>query len=413
MWGVQPRDLELPPRSTRGAAAITDSVSVSPVELGTFWGFLSASPASYPLALGALAVGALVAYIVTPATGWLARRFGVLDHPDPDPSGRKTHEESTPYLGGVAIICGLAAGSLFVVMTPDVGASTVIENIPALLGVAVVIAAIGLADDIRTLPRWLRAGAQIAAALLAWWGGFRVQLPWEVLNLPITLLWIVGVTNAFNLLDNMDGLTAGIAGVGALSFAVMGVVGNLFIVPIIAAALAGAAFGFLAHNRHPAKIFLGDAGSMFIGFLLALIGLQLRFENLVNVTFLVPVVVLGVPIMDTTLVALSRLRHHRPVFLGGRDHISHRLVQLGLPVKAAVHVLYWAALCLGFLGLVISRANQEVAYMLLGFVVVVGVYLARFLWRVPVYANSAVALYPIADPIDGRHLHKDQVAGKD
>jgi UDP-GlcNAc:undecaprenyl-phosphate/decaprenyl-phosphate GlcNAc-1-phosphate transferase len=133
---------------------------------------------------------------------------------------------------------------------------------------------------------------------------------------------------------------------------------------------------------------MGDAGSMFLGFLLALIGIQLRFDNIVEVTFLVPVVALGLPIFDTTLVVLSRLRHRRPVFAGGRDHVSHRLVAVGLPVRAAVGLLYFSGVCLAWLGLVISRASPEVAWLLLAFTGGVAVFFGALLWRVPVYADD-------------------------
>lgn len=351
-------------------------------------------PLTYALAFAALLASAAVAFLVTPITGMVARRFGILDHPDIDPQGRKKHEEATPYLGGAAIICGLVAGTVTLAWVPDVGITTVLANLPPLLAVAVVLGAIGLADDIRSLPRWFRAAAQLTAALLAWWAGFRVELPWEPINLALTLLWIVGITNAFNLLDNMDGLTSGVAAVAAFSFAVMGAINGLYIVPVIASALAGSCFGFLMHNRHPAKIFMGDAGSMFIGFLLALIGLQLRFDNLLSVTFLVPVVVLGIPILDTSLVVLSRLRHGKPVFLGGRDHVSHRLVLLGLPVKETVNLLYWSGLCLGWLGLIISRSSVEIGYMLLALVLAVVAYFGRLLWKVPVYTSASESSLP-------------------
>jgi len=137
---------------------------------------------------------------------------------------------------------------------------------------------------------------------------------------------------------------------------------------------------------------MGDSGSLFLGFLLALLGLKLKFQNLVQVTFLVPVVVLGVPIFDTTLVVLSRLRRRLPVFEGGRDHVSHRLVAMGLPVKAAVGVLYWTTICLGWLGIVISQADVKVGWMLLGFVIALGVFFAVVLWRVPVYESDTSAL---------------------
>ena len=137
-----------------------------------------------------------------------------------------------------------------------------------------------------------------------------------------------------------------------------------------------------------------------LGFLLALIGLRLRFENLVEVTFLIPVIVLGIPILDTTLVVLSRLSHRRPVFLGGRDHISHRLVRIGLPVRAAVGLLYFAGLCLGWLGLVVSRSTVEVGLMLLGFVAVFSAFSGWMLWKVPVYDDVPEAVESDQDAIE-------------
>ena len=343
---------------------------------------------SYPwfLPLLSLLLGAATSLAVTPLTGKLAHRYGVLDHPDEDPAGKKAHRQVTPYLGGVAIFCGVLVGSalLLIELGPEVDA--VFTGFPLALGVALVLGIIGLADDMRNMPLTLRLGAQVAASLAAWFSGFQVGVSeYDGVNLALTIVWIVGITNAFNLLDNMDGLTAGTAGIAALSFALMGVIGQMPALAIVAASLSGAAFGFLAHNRHPAKIFMGDAGSLFIGLLLALIGMRLRFENLVEVTFLVPVIVLGLPIFDTSLVVLSRLRHGRGIFQGGRDHVSHRLVRIGLPVPATVRLLYWACLCLGWLGFVITRADPQVGFMLLGLVFAMGLYLGRFLWAVPVY----------------------------
>jgi UDP-GlcNAc:undecaprenyl-phosphate/decaprenyl-phosphate GlcNAc-1-phosphate transferase len=267
--------------------------------------------------------------------------------------------------------------------------TTIIGSFPLVVGAAVILGGVGLADDFRSLPRSLRLAAQIAAAVAAYAAGFGVSsTPWEALDLVLSIIWIVGITNAFNLLDNMDGLTSGLAGIAGLSFAVMGVVGSMPLVTVAAASLAGASFGFFAHNRHPAKIFMGDAGSNFIGFMLALIGARLRFDNLVEVTFLVPVIVLGLPILDTTLVVVSRKLHGRPMFLGGRDHISHRLVHLGLSVPIAVGLLFWTGLCLGWLGLVVSRADVLVGWMLLSFVLAMGLFFGILLLRVPVYEEE-------------------------
>jgi UDP-GlcNAc:undecaprenyl-phosphate GlcNAc-1-phosphate transferase len=272
--------------------------------------------------------------------------------------------------------------------------------------IAVALGLVGLLDDIKPLPRSLRLVAQVAAALAAWLVGFRVQAtPWTWLNLLIMLVWVVGITNAFNLLDNMDGLSAGLAGVVAICFAVLGVLENLPGLTVVSAALGGAAFGFLMHNRHPARAFMGDAGSLFIGFLLALIGIRLQFENLVKVTFLVPVVILGLPIFDTTIVILSRIRHKRPAFLGGRDHVSHRLVRIGLPVKTAVGFLYFSGLCLGWLGIVISRSTVQVAFMLLALAVALALFFGVLLWNVPVYEEESEAIEALEET-----QHEDQVA---
>jgi UDP-GlcNAc:undecaprenyl-phosphate GlcNAc-1-phosphate transferase len=342
---------------------------------------------AFSLAATGFVAGGIAAFAVTPVTAKLARRLGILDRP-PGQDSYKRQAEPVPYLGGVAIFGGLTIGAAVPVLLIASRHPETFSRVylPAIL-VAIALGVVGLWDDVRSLPRSARVVAQIGGAGAAWAIGFRVMAtPWTWLNVVLTVLWIVGMTNAFNLLDNMDGLSAGLAGVGALSFAVMGVLENLSVVALVAAALAGAAIGFLAHNRHPAKVFMGDAGSLFLGFLLALIGIKLEFENLLEVTFLVPVIVLGLPIFDTTLVLISRWRHGRPLFHGGRDHVSHRLVAIGLPVKATVGLLYFAGLCLGWLGLVISRSNQQVGFMLLGFVMALALFFGFMLLKVPVYA---------------------------
>ncbi len=338
------------------------------------------------LVAGAFAVAYLVSIGVAPLSAGLARRIGITDKPDGDGEGYKRHAAETPYLGGVAIAAGIAAGGSLLLLVAGGARIDLIRLFLIGGAVALALGVMGLLDDIRSLHPLLRLGVQVAAALGAWVAGFRVEVvPWDALNLAITLIWIVGITNAFNLLDNMDGLSAGIAGVAGASFAVMGLLSANPALAIASAAIAGATFGFLQLNRHPAEIFMGDSGSLLLGYLLALIGMRLEFDNLLEVTFLVPVVVLGVPIFDTTLVVLSRLRHGRGPFTAGRDHASHRLVALGLPVKEAVGLLYWSGACLGWLGIVITRSNVQVGWMLLGFVLALGLFFGRLLWKVPVY----------------------------
>ena len=344
----------------------------------------------------AFLIGMIVSGVVSPLTARVARRLGIVDRPEAASRGYKRHAGETPYLGGVAIAAGIGAGSLLVLLLADASKPTLLKLF-VFGGVgAASLALLGLVDDVRSLPPIFRLLLEIGAATGAWALGFRVELaPWDLADYFLTVAWIVGITNAFNLLDNMDGLSAGIAAVAGASFAAMGVLSGNPALAIVSAALCGASLGFLLHNRHPAKLFMGDSDSLLLGFLLALIGVRLEFDNLLEVTFLVPVVVLGIPIFDTMLVVAGRLSHGRAVFTGGRDHVSHRLVAIGLPVREAVRLLYWSGLCLGWLGIVITRSNVQVGWMLLGFVAALGVFLGNLLWKVPVYDISPAATTPV------------------
>ena len=213
-----------------------------------------------PYVIGGFGIAAIIAYALTPLTGKLAHRFGILDHPST--TSHKRHSESTPYLGGVAIFGGLAGGAGFVIVAGLEEGVNPVRTFGLFLLSALGLGLVGLLDDIRPIPRTVRFCAHVAAASGAWVAGFQIGIaPWPVLNFALTLLWIVGITNAFNLLDNMDGLTAGVAGVAAISFSALGLLAKLPLLPVFSAALGGAALGFLWHNKHPAKIFMGDAGS--------------------------------------------------------------------------------------------------------------------------------------------------------
>jgi UDP-GlcNAc:undecaprenyl-phosphate/decaprenyl-phosphate GlcNAc-1-phosphate transferase len=192
------------------------------------------------------------------------------------------------------------------------------------------------------------------------------------------LLWVVGITNAFNLLDNMDGLSVGTAAIACAYFFVLVELEPVkqFIVASMMVALCGACLGFLYYNFNPARIFMGDAGSLFLGFMLAVLGLKLNmkgFPNLHVVNFFVPVVVLGIPVFDTALVTVSRLRRRVPVSRGGRDHTSHRLVLLGLTVREAVMTVYIAAGALGLAGILLTEAPLTSGLLLVALIVVLGI----------------------------------------
>jgi UDP-GlcNAc:undecaprenyl-phosphate GlcNAc-1-phosphate transferase len=286
-----------------------------------------------------IVAAALLAFLATPLTRILARRLGMLDQP----GLRKSHRSPVPLLGGLAIYLALAIA--FIVF----GNRDWRAEGAGILGGATLLFLTGFWDDRYGLPVWVKLAAQFLAAITVMLTGIQVHLfnLWW-LDDAITLVWIVGITNALNLMDNMDGLAAGITLVAALFFFVMAAVEGQGLVSGLAAALAGAAAGFLFYNFAPAVSFMGDAGSLTLGFTLAVIGIKLRFVHYaLPSTWSAPIVVLGVLIFDTTLVSLSRIRRGRSIFQGGSDHTSHRLVQIGMSQPRAVLTLYIAAAGLG------------------------------------------------------------------
>jgi UDP-GlcNAc:undecaprenyl-phosphate GlcNAc-1-phosphate transferase len=332
-------------------------------------------------------VGALtIAWVVTPLLLKLALRRQLLDVPDE----RKAHESPVPYLGGIAIVVGFAGLCLAAGLINQ--SEAVLAELGVLLGVGLVLAMIGLADDLRGgLDPWLRLSVEVSAGVLVFVSGNGAAftaVP-EPVNSAVTVLWVVGITNAINLLDNMDGLSAGVGALAALTFALVAGLNGQYLVAGLAAGLAGCAVGFLRHNFHPAKIYMGDAGSLFLGFLLAILGLKLQLTDTPPVvSMFVPVLVLGVPVFDTTLVTWQRLRHGRNPMQGGRDHASHRLVWIGIPVPVTVSLLYATAVSLSWLAILLVRLDTVSGILLIGFVLTAGALLMGLLAAVPVYDNS-------------------------
>lgn len=232
---------------------------------------------------------------------------------------------------------------------------------------------------------YLKLGGQVLAGCLLIIGGAQVKLfGAEWLNWALTLLWVVGITNALNLLDNMDGLSAGTTTVVAAFFLLLAAMSGQYLVGAMAAALIGACIGFLRYNLNPATIFMGDTGSLFLGFLLAAIGIKLRFpSNVPWVTWLVPLCVLGLPILDTSLVFFSRLRRGKnPLTTPGKDHVSHRLVALGMTKREAVLVCYLISGACGMVAVYVSQAHVPDAYIAAGFLALAAVSaIGWFEWR--------------------------------
>lgn len=290
------------------------------------------------ISMGALLVAFAVSVAATPLVIRVATRRGFVSRPKAD----RWNARSIPLMGGVALYLGVTTGVLcFAELTQ--------EMVGVLLG-GTLIFILGIIDDVLQIKPSSKFLGQILASCVVIYAGLKFDLiPNPFLNLFLTLLWLVGITNAFNLLDNMDGLSAGVAAISSLTTFVFSLIQGLPAISVISLSILGASLGFLVFNFNPARIFMGDCGSLFLGFTLActtILGSWEQASNLFGI-LAVPALALGVPIFDTLLVTVSRVLSGRAVSAGGRDHTSHRLVALGMSERKAVLSLY--ALC-GALG---------------------------------------------------------------
>ncbi len=301
--------------------------------------------------------------LATPLAKRVANRYSVLDAP----SARKVHASPVPLLGGGAIYLAVTLSLVLY------GHLEYVQQTASILIGATLMSMLGVWDDKWGMRPLVKLVGQILAASLLFFSGVRVEfLHNDLLNYLATVGWVVTVTNALNLMDNMDGLAGGVAAVASVFFFLIATLTNQYLVAPLAAVLVGACVGFLYYNFHPfngVSIFMGDTGSLFLGFMLAAVGIKLRFPaNYDIVTWMVPVLVLGVPLFDTTLVTLSRIRRGIPISRGGKDHFSHRLVALGLTKREAVLALYLTQGALGVAALVVMQAHILEGYAV-GFVV--------------------------------------------
>lgn len=299
----------------------------------------------------AFGVAGATALLLTPLAARLAQRLRLIDHPK---DGR-FHREPIPYLGGLAV-----AGALLLVGGLAAGPS---GQLLTILLSALAVGGMGLADDWKTVSPFAKLAVETAAGLSLWLVGVRAGFfGIEWLDLVVTVVWVVAVTNALNLLDNMDGLAAGVSAIAALAFFVIAASRDDYLVASFSLALSGASLGFLRYNFPPARIFLGDAGSLMLGFLLAAVALKLDLlgEN-VFVRAAVPALILGVPLLDTVLVVLARMRDRRPVYLGGTDHASHRLVHVGMSIRRVALATYAAESVCCVTALALTRLGPDVA----------------------------------------------------
>lgn len=320
-----------------------------------------------PAVLIAFAVALIATLGLTVPVRRLALRYGMVDLPGP----RKVHLRPIPLLGGTAIYLGFV---LAILLTHRAIPQ---QQIIGILAGATLVAAVGVLDDGGLLHHQVKLfiGMPIAAVFLIA-AGIRAQLFSQfapgliglTLDICFTLLWVIGITASFSILDHMDGLCAGIAAVASAFFVISASLNGQTMVRTLAAASLGASLGFLRWNFNPAKIFMGDGGAMLLGFLMATLGLKIHPEDVpFPANWLVPVLILGVPIFDTTLVSISRARRGLLPFTSpGKDHTAHRLANLGLGHRGAVLIMYGLAIVFGISALLLPSLSSGIAYAFAG-----------------------------------------------
>jgi UDP-GlcNAc:undecaprenyl-phosphate GlcNAc-1-phosphate transferase len=332
----------------------------------------------------ALIVGWVMTYLVrnqAHARGWVEQASN---------SSRKIHKKPIPRIGGVAIVLGCFAPLVALLVVDSSVGVTYRANpsvIAGLLGGGLLIAALGLYDDFRGAGAIKKFSIQFIVAGGLWALGFRIEslatplfgdLALGPLSLPITLLWVVGIVNAMNLIDGLDGLAGGVAFFAVATNFVLAFVRGDVLMSLVMASLAGSVLGFLAFNFNPASIFMGDTGSMFLGFILAAISMKTSQKGGTAVAILVPILALGLPIMDTLLAIVRRALQGRPMFSADKEHIHHRLMsRLGLTHRRAVILLYAVSSFFAVVALGLAYANSEQSAMLLAGVALIVVVLMR------------------------------------
>jgi len=311
----------------------------------------------------AFTLSLIVSLIATPIIIRLANRLGIIDRPVDD----RWHKTPTPRMGGIAIFAGfIVASAIFVPFQR--------ETLIVLLG-GLGIFILGLLDDkFGTFPK-AKFLVQLGIALAVVFLGVRLKILPYAVAIPLTLVWLVMITNAFNLIDNMDGLSAGVAFIASITFFLLSWKSMQATVPILALASAGACLGFLPYNLNPAKVFMGDCGSLFLGYILSTLAILGFWQN-ASPTFpllAAPVLILGYAVFDTTLVTVLRLKAGGRPWIGGKDHSSHRLVKLGLSEKRAVLLLYALGIVGSFSAFIVLKTGLAIGLSLVVFLCMVAV----------------------------------------
>ena len=317
----------------------------------------------------ALLSAAVLSFAVTPLVKRLAQKVGAMDV---STDSRRMHHHPIPRMGGLAIFLAFLA-SVLIFAYPEID-----REIRGILLGAVIIVILGVLDDIITLHAGLKFVVQILAAVLVVLHGCRIEhfvglhlADW--LSYPVSVVWIVAITNAVNFIDGLDGLAAGVSAISAGAMLVVALLVGDFMSAVMLAAIVGACVGFIPYNFNPAKIFMGDTGSTFLGFMLSTISIYGLFKMYAIISFAVPFLVLGLPIFDICFAVVRRVSHGQSPMHADRGHVHHRLIDMGFSQKQAVAISYMLSAILGMAAVVLTNDGETQALILIAVVVFVGV----------------------------------------
>ncbi len=321
----------------------------------------------------------LLAFLLTPFVKKLAKKIGAIDIPK---DKRRMHTDSVPLIGGLAIFLGFLVSTVFF--------AEIDIKIIAILSGALIMVVLGVFDDKYALGAKFKLMIQIIAAAIPVIAGVRIEriilpflksggIEFGWLAYPITILWIVALTNAVNLIDGLDGLAAGVSAIASFSMFLIALMQGNYVIAVMSAALVGACCGFLPYNFSPASIFMGDTGSTFLGFVMASLSVLGLFKIHAIISFAVPFIAFGIPIFDTSFAIFRRIKEHRPIMSPDRGHLHHRLVDMGFSHKQAVLIIY--AICIVLGAVAVLSFKSKLLAIVIAVLGVIGAFVFRYWGR--------------------------------
>lgn len=318
---------------------------------------------NYFLIIIAFIAAFLTTIITTPLVKKIAIRINAVDKPNE----RKIHENLMPRMGGLAIIMGVCVGLL--ILQPQS------NYLPAIILGALVIIIVGILDDKYTLSPFLKLIGQLVAATIVVSNGLlieKITLPFsgpiyfELWSYPITIIWIVGITNAINLIDGLDGLAVGVSTIALSSILVMAFMHQQVLVVMLCVIVIGSSLGFIPYNFYPAKIFMGDTGALFLGFFISVVSMLGLFKNVTLFSFVIPIIILAIPIFDTFFAIIRRLLNRQSIAAPDKQHLHYRLIGLGFSHRATVLLIYGISLCFGVFAIIFSESTLWASFIIIG-----------------------------------------------